>query len=156
MSDRTYENSDEAPLSRLGMEPLVRAMNAAELAEARVEIEAHLRASLDEERRLDDEVAAAARNSADETRAARGHLRAMGIQGVVEARRIQGRSEEPWTSLDADIAYSAADLFLTAAGLGATARAQTSLATIARRAEAQLDPGVEKGIAASAKKEEAK
>ena len=130
---------------------LTRVMNATDRAELRAEIEAEIRAQFEEERRQAEAIAAEGSSSAQRTIAARGRLRAMGIQGVVEARKLEGRNDQPWTDFDADVAYGAADLFLTACGLGAKARAHTAAAAIvATPSTRKLNPSIEAGIAASA------
>ena len=129
---------------------LTRAMNGADRAELRVEIEAEIRAQIEQERCEGEAIETEARSSAQKTIAARGRLRAMGIQGVVEARKLMGCDQEPWTDFEADVAYGAADLFLTACRLGGDVRAQHIPAVIAKASARKLDPGIEAGIAASA------
>lgn len=130
---------------------LSKVMAATDLGELRAEMEAEIRATIEEERRQADAFAAEGHSSAQKTIAARGRLRAMGIQGVVEARKLEGRDDQPWTDFDADVAYGAADLFLTACGLGAKARAHTAAAAIvATPSTRKLSPSIEAGIAASA------
>ncbi len=159
--DRThseYEPSDgagselpAAPSLRDNPSRLAKAMAATDMVELRAEIEAEIRAQFEEERRQAEAIAAEGSSSAQRTIAARGRLRAMGIQGVVEARKLEGRNDQPWTDFDADVAYGAADLFLTACGLGAKARAHAATAAIvATPSTRKLSPSVEAGIAASA------
>jgi hypothetical protein len=139
-----------APSLRDDPARLTRAMNEADRAELRAELEAEIRATIEQERRQAEEFAEAGDSRAQEAISARGRLRAMGIQGVVEARKLEGRDEEPWTNFDADVAYAAADLFLTACGLGAKVRAQGVQAVIAKPSPRKLSPAIEAGIAASA------
>lgn len=126
-------------------------MTATNLAETRAELEAEIRAQIDEERRQGDAIAAEGNISAQKMIAARGRLRAMGIQGVIEARKLMDCNDEPWTDFEADVAYGAADLFLTACRLGSETRAQHSAAVVAKPSGRHLDPAVEAGIAASAR-----
>ncbi len=159
--DRThseYEPSDgagselpAAPSLRDNPSRLAKAMAATDMVELRAEIEAEIRATIEAERQQADLIAREGAESAQKTIAARGRLRAMGIQCVVEARKLEGRDDQPWTDFDADVAYGAADLFLTACGLGARVRAHTATAAIvATPSTRKLSPSVEAGIAASA------
>ena len=129
---------------------LARAMAATDMVELRAEIEAEIRAQIDQERQQSEAIAAEANISAQKTIRARGLLRAMGIQGVVEARKLTGADDQPWTDFEADVAYGAADLFLTACRLGAQTRAQDAGAAVAKASARKLDPAIEAGLAASA------
>lgn len=129
---------------------LSKVMAATDMVELRAELEAEIRAQIEEERRQADSIAAEGNDSAKKMIAARGLLRAMGIQGVVEARKLMGTNDAPWTDFEADVAYGAADLFLTACRMGSEARAQHRAAAVAKPSERRLDPAIEAGIAASA------